>query len=190
MSRRHSTRWPTYSVAGGIGRWRFLTHWPKHRHVVVRQGHNTPAFQASRAGPFDQWPAGMGFEYFYGFVGGDTSQWQPNLFRNTTPIDPYVGKPGWNLTTAMAAAAIAWLNQLNAIAPDKPFFCYYVPGGTHAPHHPTTEWIEKFKGKFDMGWNALYQRAFTSIGLPIRGVTTQFPTLASIQVSWTPSWPA
>jgi Sulfatase len=103
---------------------------------------------------------------------------------------PYVGKPGWNLTTAMAAAAIAWLNQLNAIAPDKPFFCYYVPGGTHAPHHPTTEWIEKFKGKFDMGWNALYQRAFTSIGLPIRGVTTQFPTLASIQVSWTPSWPA
>ena len=68
--------------------------------------HNTPAFVASQAGPFDQWPIGMGFEYFYGFVGGDTSQWQPNLFRNTTPIYPYAGKPGWNLTTAMADDAI------------------------------------------------------------------------------------
>jgi arylsulfatase A-like enzyme len=76
--------------------------------------HNTPAFQASQAGPFEQWSAGMGFEYFYGFVGGDTSQWQPNLFRNTTAIYPYVGKPGWNLTTATADDA-TWLNQLNAI---------------------------------------------------------------------------
>src|SRR5207248_1255446 len=124
--------------------------------------HNTPTFAASQAGPFDQWPVGMGFEYFYGFVGGDTSQWQPNLFRNTTPIYPYVGKPGWNLTTAMADEAVGWLNQLNEIAPDKPFFCYYVPGGTHAPHHPTPEWVEKFKGKFDHGWNEERERIFAN----------------------------
>jgi arylsulfatase A-like enzyme len=85
--------------------------------------HNTPTFQASQAGPFDQWPIGMGFEYFYGFVGGDTSQWEPNLFRNTTPIYPYVGKPGWNLITAMADDAIEWLNEINQIDPSKPFFC-------------------------------------------------------------------
>jgi arylsulfatase A-like enzyme len=119
--------------------------------------HNTPDWVASQAGPFDQWPVGMGFEYFYGFVGGDTSQWQPNLFRNTTPIYPYVGHPGWNLTTAMADDAIHWLNQLNDINPSIPFFLYYVPGGTHAPHHPTPEWIKKATDLhlFDNGWNAL-----------------------------------
>ena len=119
-------------------------------------------FQASQVGPFDQWPIGLGFQYFYGFVGGDTSQWQPNLFRNTTPIYPYVGKPGWNLTTAMADDAIGWLKQLSEINPRQPFFCYYVPGGTHAPHHPTPEWIEKFKGKFDMGWNDLRDQIFAN----------------------------
>ena len=124
--------------------------------------HNTPAFQASQVGPFDQWPAGMGFDYFYGFVGGDTSQWQPNLFRNTTAIYPTSAMPDWNLTTAMADEAIAHLKMLNEIAPDKPFFCYYVPGGTHAPHHATPEWIEKFKGKFDMGWNKLRDQIFAN----------------------------
>ncbi len=126
--------------------------------------HNTPDFQASQVGPFDQWPTGMGFEYFYGFVGGDTSQWQPNLFRNTTPIYPYVGKPRWNLTTAMADDAIHWLRQLDDIAPDKPFFLYYVPGGTHAPHHPTPEWIEKISDMhlFDQGWNALRDQIFAN----------------------------
>lgn len=124
--------------------------------------HNTPTFQASQAGPFDQWPIGLGFEYFYGFVGGDTSQWQPNLFRNTTAIYPYVGKPGWNLITAMADDAIAWMNQLNDLSPDKPFFVYYVPGATHAPHHPTPEWIEKISAMhlFDKGWNALRDTIF------------------------------
>ncbi|MBS0634037.1 MAG: arylsulfatase, partial [Verrucomicrobia bacterium] len=124
--------------------------------------HNTPAFEASQVGPFNHWPTGLGFEYFYGFVGGDTSQWEPNLFRNTTPIYPYVGNPGWNLTTAMADDAISHMNMLNAIDPEKPFFVYYVPGGTHAPHHPTPEWIEKFKGKFDMGWNALRDQIFAN----------------------------
>ena len=124
--------------------------------------HNTPAFAASAAGPFDQWPSGMGFEYFYGFVGGDANQWQPNLFRNTTAIYPYVGKPGWNLTTAMADDAIEYMKQLNAVAPDKPFFVYYVPGGTHAPHHPTPEWTKKISDMhlFDKGWDQLREQIF------------------------------
>ena len=128
--------------------------------------HNTPTFTASQAGPFDQWPIGMGFQYFYGFVGGDTSQWEPNLFRNTTQIYPYAGKaPGtWNLTTAMADDAIEWLNEINQIAPSKPFFCYYVPGGTHAPHHPTKEWVDKIHNMhlFDEGWNKLRDTIFAN----------------------------
>ena len=126
--------------------------------------HNTPEWAASQAGPFDQWPTGMGFEYFYGFVGGDTNQWQPNLFRNTTAIYPYVGNPEWNLTTAMADDAIHWLNQLNDINPSMPFFLYYVPGGTHAPHHPTPEWIKKIEDMhlFDQGWNALRDQIFAN----------------------------
>jgi len=119
--------------------------------------HNTPAFQASQAGPFDQWPTGMGFDYFYGFVGGDANQWEPNLFRNTTQIYPFLGKPGWNLTTGQADDAIDYINRLDALDPTKPFFVYYVPGGTHAPHHPTPEWIKKISDMhlFDKGWNQL-----------------------------------
>ncbi|MEI7923505.1 MAG: sulfatase-like hydrolase/transferase, partial [Planctomycetota bacterium] len=128
------------------------------------KNHNTPEFVASQAGPFDQWPVGMGFEYFYGFVGGDASQWAPNLTRNTTPIYPFIGKPGWNLTTAMADEAIGWMNQLNELAPDKPFFCYYVPGGTHAPHHSTPEWIKRIEEMklFEDGWNKLREKIFTN----------------------------
>ncbi len=126
------------------------------------KNHNTPSYQYSMAGPFDQWPLGMGFEYFYGFMGGETNQWTPYLFRNETQIFPWVGKPGYNLTTDMADEAIKYLNELEASAPDKPFFLYYVPGGTHAPHHPTPEWIAKFKGKFDMGWNAMREQIFAN----------------------------
>ncbi len=119
------------------------------------KNHNTPAFQASADGPFDQWPIGMGFEYFYGFMGGDTNQWEPaNLARNTTYIYPFVGNPAYNLTTAMADEAIAYMNRINTLAPEQPFFVYYVPGGTHAPHHPTPEWIKKISDMhlFDKGW--------------------------------------
>jgi arylsulfatase A-like enzyme len=126
--------------------------------------HNTPSYQASQAGPFDQWPAGMGFEYFYGFVSGETDQWAPNLFRNTTAIYPYVGHPEWNLTTAMADDAIHWMNQLNDIDPSLPFLLYYAPRGTHAPHHPTSEWIRKISDMhlFDKGWNALRDQIFAN----------------------------
>ena len=126
--------------------------------------HNTPTYQASAAGPFDQWPTGMGFDYFYGFVGGDANQWEPNLFRGTTAIYPYVGHPGWNLTTAQADDAITYLKRLNAVSPEQPFFVYYVPGGTHAPHHPTPEWDKKISDMhlFDQGWNKLRETIFAN----------------------------
>jgi arylsulfatase len=128
------------------------------------KNHNTPSYQSTQAGPFEQWPNGMGFEYFYGFVGGDASQWQPNLFRNTTAIFPFEGDPGWNLTTAMADEAIHYMKQLKEIAPDKPFFVYYVPGGTHSPHHPTPEWIEKVSDMhlFDEGWEKVREKIFAN----------------------------
>ncbi|HVP30292.1 MAG TPA: arylsulfatase [Myxococcota bacterium] len=126
--------------------------------------HNVPSFQSSQDGPFDQWPIGMGFEYFYGFIGGDSSQWQPNLFRNTTQIYPFEGKPPgtWNLVTAMADDAIAYMNRINALNPEQPFFVYYVPGATHAPHHPTKEWVDKISAMhlFDQGWNKLRETIF------------------------------
>ncbi|MEI7937292.1 MAG: arylsulfatase [Verrucomicrobiota bacterium] len=126
--------------------------------------HNTPAFEASAIGPFGRWPTGMGFEYFYGFVGGDANQWEPNLFRNTTQIYPFQGKPGWNLVTAMADDAIDYLNRVNQIDPSKPFFLHYVPGATHAPHHPTKEWVDKIHNMhlFDDGWNKLRERIFAN----------------------------
>lgn len=135
-----------------------------YRTAWFGKDHNTPTYEASQAGPFNQWPIGMGFEYFYGFIGGDTSQWQPNLFRNTTAIYPYIGHPEWNLTTAMADDAIHWLNQLNDIDPSMPFFVFYAPGGTHAPHHPTQEWIKKISDLhlFDKGWNALRDQIFAN----------------------------
>ena len=126
--------------------------------------HNTPSYQSSQAGPFEQWPNGMGFEYFYGFVGGDASQWQPNLFRNTTAIYPFLNNPGWNMQTAMADEAIGYIKQLKEIAPGKPWLVYYVPGATHSPHHPTPEWIKKIGDMhlFDEGWNKLRETIFAN----------------------------
>jgi arylsulfatase A-like enzyme len=122
--------------------------------------HNVPAFAASQVGPFDKWPIGMGFEYFYGFIGGDANQWQPNLFRNTTQIYPFQGKPGWNLVTGMADDAIDYLNRINQTAPTKPFFMKYAPGATHAPHHPTKEWVDKIHAMhlFDDGYEKLREQ--------------------------------
>ena len=134
--------------------------------------HNMPAFQASQVGPFDQWPTGMGFEYFYGFVGGDANQWQPNLFRNTTQIYPFEGKPAgtWNLITAMADDAIDWMTRMHQIDPSKPVFIKYAPGATHAPHHPTKEWVDKISQMklFDEGWNKVRERIFENQKTPRR----------------------
>ena len=126
--------------------------------------HNVPAFAASQAGPFDKWPTGMGFEYFYGFVGGDANQWQPNLFRNTTQIYPFHGKPAgtWNLVTAMADDAIDYMTRMHQTDPSKPIFIKYAPGATHAPHHPTREWVDKIHAMhlFDDGYEKLRERIF------------------------------
>jgi arylsulfatase A-like enzyme len=126
------------------------------------KNHNTPAFQYSVAGPFDQWPSGLGFDYFYGFMGGETDQYTPYLFKDHTQISPWIGRPDYNLTTDLADEAVKYLGDLDAAAPDKPFFLYYVPGGTHSPHQPKKEWIEKFKGKFDMGYEKLREEIFAN----------------------------
>ncbi|WGL15808.1 arylsulfatase [Microbulbifer bruguierae] len=148
------------------------------------KNHNTPTYQASQAGPFTQWPTGMGFDYFYGFVGGDANQWGPNLFRNTTQIYPWIGhegslkmdrsdpnakiwpvtgkEPSWNLITAMADDAIDWMSRIHQTNPDQPIFLHYVPGATHAPHHPTKEWVDKIQALhlFDDGYEKLRERIF------------------------------
>ena len=128
------------------------------------KNHNTPSYQYGVAGPFDQWPVGMGFEYFYGFMGGETDQWTPLLYENTTQVKPWIGKPGYNLTTDLADQAIKYMRELNAAAPEKPFFVYYVPGGTHSPHQPTKEWVDKIHNMhlFDKGWNQLRENIFAN----------------------------
>jgi arylsulfatase len=129
------------------------------------KNHNTPVYETSAAGPFDQWPTGMGFSHFYGFMGGDADQWAPgSLFRDTTHIEPFIGHPQWNLITAMADDAIQWLNELNDVNPDMPFLLYYAPGGTHSPHHPTEEWVKKISDMhlFDKGWNSVRDQIFAN----------------------------
>ncbi len=159
-----STGYPGYDSVLGVDNATIGTILKQNGYATSWFGknHNTPSYLYSAAGPFDQWPVGMGFDYFYGFMGGETDQWTPYLVQNMTQIFPWVGKPDYNLTTDLADEAIRHLRQLNSAAPDKPFFLYYVPGGTHSPHQPTKEWIDKFKGKFDMGWNALRDQIFAN----------------------------
>lgn len=120
--------------------------------------HNVPLWEAS--GPYDNWPTGQGFDYFYGFIGGDMDQWHPTIYENTNQIFPDVGHPGYNLNVDLADKAIAWLNRINDLHPEQPVFMYYAPGATHAPHQPTPDWIAKFKGKFNYGWNAMREYTF------------------------------
>ena len=124
------------------------------------KNHNVPDWQTSQAGPFDLWPTGLGFDHFYGFLGGDTSQWRPAVTEGTKPIDPYLGNPDYNFDYDIADQAINWIGMQKAVAPDKPFFCYYAPGATHAPHHPKKEWVDKYKGKFDQGWDKIREETF------------------------------
>jgi len=119
--------------------------------------HEVPVWQTSPAGPFDAWPTGGGgFEYFYGFIGGETSQWYPSLYEGTTPVEPEkTPEEGYHLVEDMTNKAMNWISQQKALAPDKPFFVYFAPGATHAPHHVPKEWADKYKGKFDKGWDKL-----------------------------------
>ena len=119
--------------------------------------HEVPVWQTSPMGPFDNWPSGGGgFEHFYGFIGGETNQYAPALYSGTTPIEPErTAEEGYHFTEDMTDHAIDWVRQQKALMPDKPFFAYFAPGATHAPHHVPTEWSDKYKGKFDQGWDAL-----------------------------------
>jgi arylsulfatase len=159
-----STGFPGYDSIIGLNSATIGTVLKDHGYATSWFGkdHNTPTYAYSAAGPFDQWPSGMGFDYFYGFMGGESDQWTPWLFRDHTEIFPWENQPGFNLITGMADDAINYLREVDAAAPEKPFFLYYVPGATHAPHHPTQEWIDKFKGKFDMGWNAMRDQIFAN----------------------------
>ena len=121
--------------------------------------HNTPANQTTSQGPFDYWPNNYGFEHFYGFLAGETSQWEPRLVNDFTPVEPPHNEK-YHLTTDLADNAIDWLNQHQAFAADKPFFLYFAPGAGHGPHHIYKEWADKYKGKFDDGWDNYRERVF------------------------------
>jgi arylsulfatase A-like enzyme len=124
--------------------------------------HEVPVWQVTPVGPFDSWPTGGGgFEYFYGFIGGETNQWYPALFEGTTPVEPpKTPEEGYHLTEDLASKATKWIHQQKSLMPDKPFFIYFAPGATHGPHHAPKEWIEKYKGRFDKGWDALREETF------------------------------
>jgi arylsulfatase A-like enzyme len=124
--------------------------------------HEVPVWQTSPAGPFDSWPTGGGgFEYFYGFIGGEANQWYPTLYEGTTPVEvKKTPEQGYHLVADMTDKAVKWIGQQKALAPDKPFFIYFAPGATHAPHHVPKEWADKYKGKFDQGWDKLREEIF------------------------------
>jgi hypothetical protein len=121
--------------------------------------HNTPIWEISPVGPFDHWPTSLGFEYYYGFLAGETSEWEPRLYRDTVPVE-HAPDPKYYLTTDLVDDAIHWIHQHDAIAPQKPFFVYFATGATHAPHHVPKEWIDKYKGRFDEGWDKLREEVF------------------------------
>jgi arylsulfatase len=123
--------------------------------------HEVPVWETSPMGPYRQWPVGMGFDYFYGFIGGETNQWYPAIYEGTTPVEPdKTPEEGYYFNDDLAAHAIKWIRQQKALMPDKPFFAYFAPGATHAPHHVPKEWADKYKGKFDQGWDKLREETF------------------------------
>lgn len=152
--------------------------------------HNVPPAEQSAAGPFEMWPTGLGFEYFYGFVAGDMDQWDPTLFRGTSLVPDKDGPPEL-LDHRLASDAIAWIHNQKAAAPDKPFFIYYAPGSTHAPHQAPPEWIARFKGKFDQGWDRMreqtYQRQLAMGIIPPGTKLTPRPDAIPAWDSLTPS---
>lgn len=144
------------------------------------KAHVTPVWELSPAGPFDRWPTGLGFDRFYGFLGGETSQYEPALYDQTTPVEPYVGREDYHLTEDLTDKAIEWIRLQKTSAPDKPFFTYFAPGAAHCPHHVWPEWSDRFKGQFDGGWDALrqsiYDRQIASGIIPAGTTLTPRPT--------------
>jgi arylsulfatase A-like enzyme len=123
--------------------------------------HEVPAFETTPIGPYHHWPTGSGFEHFYGFIGGENNQYYPALYEGTTPVEPdRTPEEGYHLMEDLADKAIGWIREQKSMAPDRPFFLYFAPGATHAPHHVPNDWIEKYKGKFDQGWDKLREETF------------------------------
>jgi arylsulfatase A-like enzyme len=123
--------------------------------------HEVPTWETSPFGPFERWPVGNGFEYFYGFIAGETNQWYPALYEGTIPVEPEkTPEEGYHFMEDMTTKAIRWVRQQKALLPDKPFFMYFVPGATHAPHHVPKDWADKYRGKFDQGWDVLREATF------------------------------
>jgi arylsulfatase len=123
--------------------------------------HEVPVWETSPMGPFRQWPTGSGFEYFYGFIGGETNQYYPAIYEGTTPVEPQKSpEEGYHFTEDMTDKAIAWIHQQKALVSDKPFFAYFAPGACHAPHHVPKEWADRYKGRFDEGWDRLRVETF------------------------------
>ena len=126
--------------------------------------HNTPANETTAVGPYTNWPVGdaIGFDYFYGFLAGESSQWEPAVVENTNRIDPSHGKEGYHFTEDMAGKAVSWMKQVHALTPDRPFFVYWTPGASHGPHHIFKEWADKYQGRFDAGWDELREEIFAN----------------------------
>ncbi|MFZ8984752.1 MAG: arylsulfatase [Steroidobacteraceae bacterium] len=129
--------------------------------AMFGKSHLTPEWEQSAAGPFDRWPTGLGFDYFYGFLNADTSQWEPSLVENTRFLEPTYDDPNYFLERDMADRAIDWIGNVKASDPARPFLVYYAPGTAHAPHHAPAEWIERYRGAFDHGWDQERERTFT-----------------------------
>lgn len=150
------------------------------------KNHNTPDWETSVAGPFDRWPTGMGFDYFYGFNAGEAHQYYPVIFENTTPVEPNKSpQEGYHLLTDMTDRAIARMRYAKSVAPNKPFFMYFAPGAMHAPHHVTRQWRDRFKGKFDMGWEKYREVVFENqqrLGIVPR------ETRLTPRPDWVPAW--
>lgn len=128
--------------------------------AAIGKWHLTPEWEESQAGPFDRWPTQQGFEYYYGFIGADTDQFSPSLMQGTTPVEPPHDNPAYILDRDLADHAIAWVDQARQLSPNKPFFMYYATGSTHAPHQAPADWLVKFRGKFDQGWDAIREESF------------------------------
>ncbi|MDA2999514.1 MAG: arylsulfatase, partial [Actinomycetota bacterium] len=127
---------------------------------VFGKWHLAPSWEQSPAGPFDRWPTGLGFDKFYGIIGAESSQWEPPVYDQTTPISPHVGNPGYHLTEDLADQTIAWIERQQASRPNQPFFTYFSTPALHAPHHVAREWIDKFTGQFDDGWDVLREQIY------------------------------
>src|SRR5262245_59508050 len=152
---------------GATGYPGYNSQWPRSAASIARvlrdngystaawgKWHNTPDWETSPVGPFQRWPTGLGFEYWYGFHGGESSQWEPQLFRNELPVEPpRQPEQGYHLTEDLVDDAIGWIHRQQSLAPGKPFFAYFATGAVHAPLHAPREWIDRFKGQFDQGWD-------------------------------------